>query len=202
MIAALKGEVLTADATSVVLSVGGVGFQVLVNPDAAALCHIGAEATLHTALIVREDSLTLYGFATELEREAFGLLLSASGVGPRTALAALSVLTPADLVGAIRTENLLALTKVPGIGKKGAQKIVIELKDKVLSLGLGEGSDGAATATAGDDEVWRGQVIGGLQGLGWTQKDAESAAEQVAPLAVDHTIGELMRAALQTLARH
>ncbi|MDR2620947.1 MAG: Holliday junction branch migration protein RuvA [Propionibacteriaceae bacterium] len=201
MIASISGLVQAADTTGVTVVVGGIGFRVLVTPETGAQARVGAEITLHTALIVREDSLTLYGFNTVTERAAFELLLTASGVGPRTALAAVSVLPPAELAAAIRSENLVALTKVPGIGKKGAQRIVIELKDKVLGLGWGETSATDTPADASGGEVWREQVIDGLRGLGWNQKDAENAADQVAPLAADHNIAELMRAALRTFAR-
>jgi Holliday junction DNA helicase RuvA len=199
VIAQLSGEVVVADSGGVVLNVGGVGFRVSCPPSVSALP--GAKLTLATSLVVKEDSLSLYGFLSPTERDAFELLLSASGVGPRTALACISVLPLPELVRAIRSENLAALTRVPGIGKKGAQKLVIELKDKIIALGNGVDLDGTGAAEAPD---WREQVLGGLQGLGWGLKDAETACEAVAPLVAENPslpVGQIMRAALQRLAR-
>jgi Holliday junction DNA helicase RuvA len=199
VIAQLRGEVVVADSTGVVLDVGGVGFRVSCPPSVNAAPH--AQLTLATSLVVREDSLSLYGFSSSSERDAFELLLSASGVGPRTALACISVLPLPELVRAIRSENLAALTRVPGIGRKGAQKLVIELKDKILALGNGADLDGSGTVSPPD---WREQVLGGLQGLGWSLKDAEAACDAVAPLVAENPaipVGQIMRAALQSLAR-
>jgi len=151
-------------------------------------------------LIVREDSLTLYGFASADEREFFELLLSATGVGPKLAQAALAVLSPDELRRAIATENLVQLCRVPGIGRKGAQRIVIELKDKINAAALPEEPDRASDAPG----AWREQVSQGLQGLGWTARDAEAACVEVEPLATDDpgiSVAVLMRAALQSLAR-
>ncbi|MDR0837160.1 MAG: Holliday junction branch migration protein RuvA [Propionibacteriaceae bacterium] len=200
MIAQLRGEVVVADSGGVVLDVGGVGFRVSCPPGVGGVP--GAQMTLATSLVVKEDSLSLYGFLSPSERDAFELLLTASGIGGRTALACISVLPLPELVGAIRSENLAALTRVPGIGKKGAQKLVIELKDKVLALGNGDDLlDGTGASQPPD---WREQVLAGLQGLGWGLKDAESACEAVAPLVAENPalpIGQIMRAALQGLAR-
>ncbi|MDR1355558.1 MAG: Holliday junction branch migration protein RuvA [Propionibacteriaceae bacterium] len=196
MIATISGEVIAVDATSVVVSVSGIGFHVSVTPQVITRASVGVALTLHTSLVVRADALTLYGFESTAERKMFELLLTASGVGPRTALAALAVFTPADLITAIRAQNPVVLTKIAGIGHKGAQKIVIELQEKVLALGLADSGERVS-----GDEVWREQVVSGLQNLGWNQRDAQNAVEQVAHLAVDHGVGEVMRAALQTLAR-
>jgi Holliday junction DNA helicase RuvA len=143
----------------------------------------------------------LYGFASADEREFFELLLTATGVGPKLAQAALAVLSPDELRRAIATENLLQLCKVPGIGRKGAQRMVIELKDKVNTVGL---ADEAVPAAGPPTAAWRGQVSQGLQGLGWSAKDADAACDDVAHLTRDDpqvNVAVLMRAALQTLAR-
>ncbi|GAA3857783.1 Holliday junction branch migration protein RuvA [Tessaracoccus defluvii] len=203
MIATLTGTVLTAGATSCVVDVSGVGFLLQVTPATAAGLRVGEKATLHTHLVVREDSLTLFGFADEDERSAFIIAQSASGVGPKLALAVVSVLSPTDLRLAITSADLARLTSVPGIGAKGAQRLVLELKDKVALLGAGTPAPAGGPA-AGEPEVWRAQVTEGLQGLGWSLRDAEAAADTVAPLVdEDPTIGvgQLLRAALNSLAR-
>src|SRR5919202_4621496 len=122
--------------TSAVVEVGGLGVLALCSPNTVAALRVGQRATLATSLVVREDSLTLYGFASTDEREFFELLLTATGVGPKLAQAALAVLPPDQLRAAIASENLVQLTKVPGIGRKGAQRMVIELKDKINAVGL------------------------------------------------------------------
>ncbi|MDN5762505.1 MAG: Holliday junction branch migration protein RuvA [Microlunatus sp.] len=204
MIAQLSGTVIQLGPTSVVIEVGGIGVLALCGPGTAAGLRIGEAATLATSLVVREDSLTLYGFAGVEERELFELLQTATGVGPKLAQAALAVLSPHDLRTAIATENLVTLCKVPGIGRKGAQRLVIELKDKIhttssVTQPVAPAGAEAASSAAG----WRDQVSQGLQGLGWSTRDAEAACDEVEPLAgaPDAGVPQLMRAALQTLAR-
>ena len=205
MIAQLTGTVIQLGPTSVVVEVGGLGVLALCSPNTTAGLRLGETATLATSLVVREDSLTLYGFATVDERELFELLQTATGVGPKLAQAALAVLPPDDLRTAIATENLVTLCKVPGVGRKGAQRLVLELKDKINALGpvAAPAASAAGTAPAGSAADWRDQVSQGLQGLGWSTRDAESACDEVESLAADPGVGvpQLMRAALQTLAR-
>lgn len=205
MIAQLSGTVIQLGATSVVIEVGGLGVLTLCSPNTAAGLRLGETATIATSLVVREDSLTLYGFATVDERELFELLQTATGVGPKLAQAALAVLSPDELRSAIATENLVQLCKVPGIGRKGAQRLVIELKDKINALGLVSAPATASDAAAetGPTTGWRDQVSQGLQGLGWSVRDAEAACDEVEPLATEPGTGvpQLMRAALQRLAR-
>lgn len=200
MIAQLTGTVVQVGPTSAVIEVGGFGVLTLCSPNTVADLRLGQRATLATSLIVREDSLTLYGFATADEREFFELLLTATGVGPKLAQAALAVLRPDELRHAIASENLVLLCKVPGIGRKGAQRIVIELKDKINTVGLTE----SATPAAAPADAWRDQVSQGLQGLGWSARDADAACDEVADLAhqdAPASVAVLMRAALQSLAR-
>jgi Holliday junction DNA helicase RuvA len=200
VIAQLSGHVLQVGPTSAVLEVGGLGILALCSPNTVAGLTIGERATLATSLVVREDSLTLYGFASADEREFFELLLTATGVGPKLAQAALAVLTPDELRAAIAGENLVQLCKVPGIGRKGAQRIVIELKDKINAVAVPDERTASAASPAG----WRDQVTQGLQGLGWSARDAEVAYGEVEHLvAEDPQVGVavLMRAALQSLAR-
>ena len=200
MIAQLSGLVVQVGPTSVLIEIGGLGVLALCSPNTVANLRVGQQTTLATSLIVREDSLTLYGFANADEREFFELLLTATGVGPKLAQAALAVLAPDELRRAIATENLVLLCKVPGIGRKGAQRMVIELKDKINSVALTE----AVPSSAGAPAVWRDQVTLGLQGLGWSAKDAEAACTEVEYLAREDpepNVAVIMKAALQTLAR-
>ena len=200
MIASVSGPVLAVGPTSAVVEVGGLGILTLCSPNTVAGLRVGQRTTLATALVVREDSLTLYGFDSADEREFFELLLTATGVGPKLAQAALAVLRPDELRQAIATENLVVLCKVPGIGRKGAQRIVLELKDKINAVGLGADLSPVGTTAA----TWRDQVAQGLVGLGWSARDADAACDEVEHLVADDPgvgVGVLMRAALQSLAR-
>ena len=200
MIASLSGTVLQVGPTSAVVEVGGLGVLALCSPNTVAGLRVGQRATLATSLVVREDALSLYGFASVDEREFFELLLTATGVGPKLAQAALAVLTPDQLRAAIAGENLVQLTKVPGVGRKGAQRMVIELKDKINAVGLSTETHISPAA----QPAWRDQVAQGLVGLGWSAKDADAACTEVEPLVAedpDVSVAVLMRAALQTLAR-
>ena len=200
MISTLRGTVTGLGAAeAVVETAGGVGFVVFCTPATAAALRLGEEARLETYLVVREDSLTLFGFRTAAERACFVLLQSASGIGPKLALAVLTVLTPAQVRDALLKENEMALIKVPGIGRKVAARLVLELHDKALTLPIDE-----PVAETSRDDSWRAQVTEGLQGLGYSLRDAEAACATVAPLIADDPgigIGALMRAALQSLAR-
>ncbi|PIE21211.1 MAG: Holliday junction branch migration protein RuvA [Arachnia propionica] len=199
MIAQLSGRILSVAAASFVIEVGGLGLRVLTNPQTSSALHSGEQAQIQTSLIVREDSLTLYGFAAAAQRDAFELVQGASGVGPKIALAVVSVLSPSELGAAISNEDTATLCAVPGIGKKSAQRLILELKDKI------EFPHQAATApTTQPDARWRDAVTDGLQGLGWSAKDAKGACDQVAHLAAedpDISVARLLRAALQTLAK-
>jgi Holliday junction DNA helicase RuvA len=156
-----------------VVEVGGVGLAVSCTPNTLATLRVGTEARLATSLIVREDSLTLYGFADDDARQLFELLQTASGVGPRLAQAVLAVHPPDTVRRAIAGGDTATLTRVPGIGKKGAERLVLELRDRIGSAG-GEGA--LAVAGAG----WADQVREGLVGLGWTAGQADQAVAAVA----------------------
>lgn len=201
MIERLTGTVAAVGGTWVVLDLSGFGVRALCTPATAASVRLGEPTTLATSLVVREDSLTLYGFADADERDAFELVQTASGIGPRIAQAVVSVLPPADLRDAIVSENLAALMRVPGIGRKGAERLVLELRDKVAGLG---GPVGPSPAPAPGAPEWREQVAAGLESLGWSARDAAAACDRVAPLLEadpEPGIAELMRAALRSLAR-
>lgn len=202
MIAQLTGTIIAAGATWGVVEVSGVGFRFDTNANTASGLRLGGESTVHTSLVVREDSLTLWGFETPTERDAFELVQTAQGVGPKVASAMLNVFDPGELQQVISREDVKRLTSVPGIGPKGAQKIIIELKDKILILGADGSPKRSAPASANDE--WRVQVAAGLESLGWSLKDAERACDSVAHLADDDPdigIAKLMRAALSTLAK-
>lgn len=202
MIAQLTGIIIAAGATWGVVEVSGVGFRFDTNANTASGLRIGGESTVHTSLVVREDSLTLWGFETPTERDAFELVQTAQGVGPKVASAMLNVFDPGELQQVISREDVKRLTSVPGIGPKGAQKIIIELKDKILILGADGSPERSAPASANDE--WRVQVAAGLESLGWSSKDAERACDSVAHLVDDDPdigIAKLMRAALSTLAK-
>jgi len=202
VIAFLSGRVASRGAGTAVIDVGGVGMTVHCTPATLARLHVGEEATVATALVVREDSLTLFGFADDDERDTFERLQTASGVGPRLALAMLAVHTPDALRRAVAAEDTAALTRVPGIGKKGAQRIVLELKGK-----LGEPVGGDEPAVPGRPAAaaslpWRPQVVSGLVNLGWSTREAEAAADAVAAEADEQTdVAALLRSALRRLSR-
>ncbi|WP_435644019.1 Holliday junction branch migration protein RuvA [Streptomyces sp. H49] len=200
MIAFLSGTVAALAPDSAVVEVGGVGMAVQCTPDTLAVLRVGQPAKLHTSLVVREDSLTLYGFAEDDARQVFELLQTASGVGPRLAQAMLAVHTPNALRRAVATGDEKALTAVPGIGKKGAQKLLLELKDR-LGAPVGTAPAVGAPVTQG----WRDQLHAALIGLGYATREADEAVAAVAPQAeaVGGTpqVGQLLKAALQTLNR-
>ena len=201
MIAFVRGTVAGLTLSSAVLEVGGVGLELNCTPGTLARLRTGAEATLPTSMIVREESLTLFGFIDEDEKSVFEMLLTASGVGPKLAQAMLAVHSPDGLRRAVTTEDVKALTTVPGIGQKGAQRIILELKDRI---GAPVGSAPARTAPAADAEPWREQVHAGLVGLGWSAKEAEKAVEAVAAEAwgaPEPDMAALLRAALRTLSK-
>lgn len=179
MISSVRGQVLAISLDHVVVEVGGVGLAVLATPATLATLRVGEQATLHTQLVVREDSLTLYGFVETESRELFVLLQSVSGIGPRLALAALAVLDPDTLRAALADGNLTVLTQVPGIGKKGAERLSLELRDKVDTVpggGAAAGAPGAAPAAANGVKP---DVVEALVSLGFAAKQAEKAVDGV-----------------------
>ncbi|MDQ3150672.1 MAG: Holliday junction branch migration protein RuvA [Actinomycetota bacterium] len=196
MISSVRGEVLSVGLDHAVVEVGGVGLAVHAVPATLATLRRGEETRLATALVVREDSLTLYGFADTESRELFGLLQTVSGVGPRLALATLAVLDPAVLRSALGDGNLAVLTTVPGIGRKGAERLVVELRDRVGAI-----TAAGSRAPSGGGAV-RGQVVEALVGLGFAARQAEQAVEAV--LADSETASEtadVLRSALTRLSR-
>lgn len=206
MIATVTGIVAALSADGAVVEVGGVGLAVHCTPATLATLRVGETARLATSLVVREDSLTLFGFATDDERVVFETLQGVSGVGPRLAQAVLAVHSPDAVRAAVATEDVGALTLVSGIGRKGAQRIVLELKDK-LGTPVGGGTVVRLPGSAGPG-VWREQLRDALTGLGWSGREVDEALVAVGPqaeaaIAVGDTpdVAVLLRSCLQMLSR-
>ena len=202
MIASVRGTVAALGPDGAVLEVGGVGLAVSCSPGTLARLRVGEAARLATSLVVREDSLTLYGFADDDERAMFELLQTANGVGPKLAQTMLAVYPPGELRRAVATSDLAALTKVPGIGRKGAERIALELRDRVGSV---DGPDrgvvmGGLTAVA----PWRDQLAQALAGLGFSGKEAIDAIDVVAadrPEGEAPNVSVMLRRCIQLLGR-
>lgn len=199
MISTLTGQVSRIGLDSLVLEVHGVGYLVRTTPQALQEARHGAELTMHTELVVREDSLTLFGFPGPEETEVFRILQSVSGIGPRIALAVLAVLSPDDVRRAVASGDTAAITRTPGVGPKVAQRMMLELKDRIGAPSTSEAADEAAAppdALAPDGTA--GEVIAALVGLGWPEK---AAARAVAQESEEHgeDAAALLRASLRRL---
>jgi Holliday junction DNA helicase RuvA len=203
MIAFVAGRVASIAPDSVVVEVGGFGLQVYCAPTAISRVRVGEPARFATSLVVREDSLTLYGFADDDERMVFELLQTATGVGPRLAQAMLGVHPPAALRRAVATDDFDTLSMVPGIGRKTAQRIVLELKDKLAGAAL---SDDVVVLPNGGSAGWRESVHGALLGLGYSVREADDAvlgiagdADAMMAAGDSPDVGALLRLALRAL---
>ncbi|WP_236833477.1 Holliday junction branch migration protein RuvA [Blastococcus sp. MG754427] len=211
MIASVSGRVAAVSPDGAVVEVGGIGLAVQCTPGTIARLQVGESARLATTLVVREDSLTLYGFADDDERQLFELLQTANGVGPRLAQAVLAIHPPREVRRAVSTADVKALMQVPGIGKKGAERLILELRDRLGSTTTDTSLD--VPAPAGLPSVtpvapWRDQLTSALVGLGWSGKEAETAVGQLAPVADEQIaatgsveVAVLLRRALQLLGR-
>ena len=199
MIASVSGVVKATTLNSAIIEVGGIGIQVSLPARFAASMVVGTHAEIFTTLVVREDSLTLFGFDRSISRDFFDLLQTVSGIGPKVAQSALSIYEPEELASAIASENSAALERIPGLGKKGAQRTVLELKDKVGDLVRTQGSGKSAKSH------WRTQLQSALIGLGFTARDAEATIDSVSSdlgAKIDETdISELLKLALQNRGR-
>lgn len=208
MIASVSGRVAALTTESAVVEVGGVGLAVQCTPNTIAGLRVGDEARLATSLVVREDSLTLFGFASDDERVVFDILQSVTGVGPKLAQAVLAVHSPNAVRVAVATEDVGALTLVPGVGKKGAQRLVLELKDKLGTTGpLAEPGVLRLPGQSGVG-AWRDQLRSALTGLGWTGREVDDALAAVGPeaeaaLAVgdEPDVAALLKTSLKLLSR-
>jgi Holliday junction DNA helicase RuvA len=201
MIASVSGKVAAVGHDAAIVEVGGVGLALSCTPQTLATLRVGEPAALSTALIVRETELTLYGFIDADEREIFEALQTAAGVGPRLAQAVLATYRPDDIRRAVATEDLTALCKVPGIGKKGAARIVLDLKDK---LGAPSGAGVSATVLpfkGARQQSWEDQVRAALSGLGYGGREVDEAIATVAVLAAEgeQSVPVLLRSALTAL---
>jgi Holliday junction DNA helicase RuvA len=198
MIDFLRGAVHSTTSDRVVVDVGGVGIAASCTPATAMGLRPGDRVELITSLVVREDGWTLFGFLDADERIVFEQVQTVTGIGPRIALGLLATLTPDAVRTAVANEDTATLIRVPGIGKKGAARLVLELKDRI---GL------PSTAVAGSMPVsvgWEASVIAGLTSLGWSAREAERAAASVAPLAeqqAEPDVAALLKAALRALDR-
>ena len=195
MIASVRGEVLDIALDHVVIEACGVGYKVMTTPSTLATLHRGSEARLITAMIVREDSQTLYGFADADARDLFLTLIGVSGVGPKIALATLAVYDAPSLRRALADGDVAALTRVPGIGKRGAERMVLELRDKIGSVAT------VAGAVALNGHSVRGPVVEALVGLGFAVKQAEEATDKVLANEPEATTSGALRAALSMLGK-
>ena len=193
MIASVRGEVLDIALDHVVIEAAGVGYKVMATPSTLATLRRGSEARLITAMILREDSMTLYGFAEADARNLFLTLLSVSGVGPKIALATLAVYDAYALRQALADGDVTALTRVPGIGKRGAERMVLELRDKIGPVG--------PTAAVVNGHTVRGPVVEALVGLGFAIKQAEEATDKVLANEPQATTSSALRAALSMLGK-
>ena len=200
MIASLFGRVRSLQSDRVVIEVGGVGLSVNITAATSARLSLGNDAQFFTSLVVREDSLTLYGFLDDSSRLLFDLVQTVSGIGPKVALSILGVMTPEDLGSAIAQENVKAIERVPGIGHKGAQRLILELKGKIPHHSVGP--------RLGHLPAWREQLTSALTSLGFSAKEADVAVanlllsmqdENEDPAATE--LGELLRRSLQSGSR-
>ncbi|BCW48649.1 Holliday junction branch migration protein RuvA [Arthrobacter sp. StoSoilB13] len=201
MISFLRGTVAHVGLSTAVIDLNGAGMSVFATPQTLSHLKVGAEAKLFTSMIVREDSLTLFGFADDDEREVFDVLLSVSGVGPRLALAVLAVHEPERIRVAAHTGDGKAFTKVPGIGPKVAGRIVLELAGKLVPHGTGRGTAPAVINTV----EWKPQVVAAMTSLGWSEKDAAGSIDKAMAdspeLADDGNVAQILRATLRWLGQ-
>ena len=200
MIASVRGEVLDIALDHVVIEASGVGYRLNATPGTLSTLRRGEDVRLVTAMIVREDSMTLYGFADNESRDLFGLLQTVSGVGPRLAMATLAVLEPDALRTALADGNVAALTRVPGIGKRGAERMVVELRDKVAAVPTSSGVPGAPPEESAGSV--REQVVEALTGLGFPAKQAEQATDAVIAAQPDAGTAVVLRSALASLGKN
>lgn len=205
MIAFVRGTVAWVGAEQAVVDVGGVGLSLLCPARTLASLRVGETRQMATSLVVREDSLTLFGFADDDERGVFETLQSVTGIGPRIAQAMLGVLTPDEIRTAIARDDQATLCRTPGVGRKGAARLVLELKDRI---GAARAGTSQSMAAPGGALGWQEQVVAGLMALGWAAREATAAADAVAPLATQSaaadgqpSVPELLRAALRHLDR-
>lgn len=203
MIAYLAGKLLEKEANSVIVDVGGVGYDVMIPLSTFYdLGEIGEDVSLRIFTYVREDTLQLFGFKTIRERELFLLLISVSGIGPKSAITALSGMSADEIIGAIRQNNLARLNSIPGVGKKTAERLVIELRDKIAKLSAisSEEMKSEGTPQMSGDNVYD-DAISALSNLGYQRNAAEKALKQAMQEGTEMSVQKLLRRSLQLLAK-
>ena len=196
MISILRGIVASVGLDHIDVVVGGIGFRVHVTPAFAQGSAHDEEITVYTSMIVREDSMTLYGFESCDERDVFTTLMSVSGIGPKIALAALAVLRPDDLRRAVRDQDLATLQRIPGVGKKSAQRMALEIGDKLGTPAALPGAEATPAPIPSEDTV-ASEVSAALVGLGWSEAQATKAIEKLAGSGLGAS--DMLRAALVSL---
>lgn len=201
MIATLTGTIKSIALDRAVIEVGGVGLLVNLTASSAAHLNLGTVVTFHTSLVVREESLTLYGFLTAESKQLFEQVQTVSGIGPKVALSILGSLSPDELAAAIASENIAAIERVPGIGRKGAQRLILELKGKLSDLSYG-------ARISNQQPVWREQLTNALISLGFAPKDSDRAIttivnelQSVGVEPANLELSELLKRALQSGGR-
>jgi holliday junction DNA helicase RuvA len=203
MIAYLSGKLLEKDANLVIIDVGGVGYEVSIPLSTFyELGELGSDVTLRVQTIVREDAFQLFGFKTLREKELFLLLISVSGIGPKSAITALSGMSADEIISAIRTNNLVRLNAIPGVGKKTAERIVIELRDKITKLSViaGEEMKSEGVPMSSGDAIMD-DAISALTNLGYNNAAAEKALNQAMQEGTEMSVQKLLRRSLQLLAK-
>ncbi len=203
MIAYLAGKLLEKEANTVIVDVGGVGYEVVIPLSTFyELGDVGTDVSLRIYTRVREDALQLFGFKSIRERELFLNLIGVSGIGPKMAITALSGMSADEIIAAIRTNNLVRLNSIPGVGKKTAERIVIELRDKVAKLSAAGSDEARADDTAGlsGDSIYD-DSISALVNLGYQRAAAEKALKQAMQEGTDISVQKLLRRSLQILAK-
>jgi Holliday junction DNA helicase RuvA len=206
MIAHLSGTLLSKQATSVILDVGGVGYEVSIPLSTFyELDELGSKVQLRIYTHVREDSLQLYGFKTARERELFMRVISVSGIGPKLGITLLSGMSADEMIASIRTNNLARLTLIPGVGRKTAERLVIELRDKIAALSsveledkLGAKPEPSATET---EDVVRSDALSALVNLGYQRSAAEKAITATLSEGGEITVESVLRGSLRRLAK-
>ena len=201
MIGFLSGKILEKDANTVIVDVGGVGYEVTIPLSTFyELGEIGSDVSLRIFTHVREDALQLFGFKTTRERDLYLKLISVQGIGAKSGITMLSGMSADEIVTAIRTNNVARLTSIPGVGRKTAERMVIELRDKIAELSVGAAAGSASTTTASTDAVFD-DALSALVNLGYQRNAAEKALQETAKDGTELTVQKLLRAALQRLAK-
>ncbi len=204
MIAYLSGKLLEKSANTVIVDVGGVGYDVSIPLSTFyELGEVGSDVQLRIYTNVREDAIQLFGFKTVRERDIYLKLISVQGIGPKSGIAMLSGMNADEIVAAIRTENLAKLTAIPGVGRKTAERLVVELRDKINDLASGVPADtsmAAAAASIGADNVFD-DALSALMNLGYQKNVAEKALLQARQDGVEPSVQKMLKAALQGLAK-